>query len=275
MTDTAPAFDLDAYLARIGYSGPRAPTLRVLRALHALHPATIPFENLSALMGQPVPLDLATLQAKLVAGGRGGYCYEHNGVFAAALETLGFAVTRLAARVLWGSEQGDPLRSRSHMLLMVQTQDGPHIADVGFGGNVMTGPLRFEAGPAQGPQHERFRLIAAGPDQYELQGQIAGAWAPFYRFDLWPYLPVDYEPLNWFTASHPSSPFVSNLMAARSQPHRRLALFNTRYTVRPNDAPPVERTLDSMDALKAVLTQDFGLTLPEGIDAIGPRLGLA
>ena len=35
MTD---APDLDAYFRRIGYDGPREPTLAVLRELHALHP---------------------------------------------------------------------------------------------------------------------------------------------------------------------------------------------------------------------------------------------
>ncbi|MDB5461034.1 MAG: acetyltransferase [Caulobacteraceae bacterium] len=44
-------------------------------------------------MGDPAPsLAPEALQAKLVTGGRGGYCHEHNGVFKAALEALGFQV---------------------------------------------------------------------------------------------------------------------------------------------------------------------------------------
>ena len=58
--------DLDSYLRRIDYSGPREPTLATLHALHALHPRAIPFENLDTLCGVPVRLDLDSLQRKLV-----------------------------------------------------------------------------------------------------------------------------------------------------------------------------------------------------------------
>ena len=92
-------FDLDAYLSRIGYTGPRTASLTTLRAIHALHPAAIPFENLDPLLKRPVRLNLASLQAKLVAERRGGYCFEQNIPFAAALEALGFTVIRLAGRV--------------------------------------------------------------------------------------------------------------------------------------------------------------------------------
>ena len=64
--------DLARYLARIGYSGPRAASLDVLRALSQAHMGAIPFENLDVLLGRPIALDLPALEAKLVSGGRGG-----------------------------------------------------------------------------------------------------------------------------------------------------------------------------------------------------------
>jgi len=85
---------------------------------------------------------------------------------------------------------------------------------------------------------------------------------------------VDYEPLNWFVATHPTSPFPSHLMGARAEPHRRLALMDARFTVRELGKPPVERTLASLDELGTVLTDEFGLTLPSGFERIGPKLGL-
>ena len=97
------SIDLDAYLARIGYDGLRTATLETLTALHALHPSAIPFENLDVLLGRPINLDLPALEAKLVHGGRGGYCFEHNTLMAAALQALGFKVTGLAARVQWAA----------------------------------------------------------------------------------------------------------------------------------------------------------------------------
>ena len=111
--------DLDAYFDRIGYTGPWEPTLDVLQALHRLHPAAIAFENLTPLMGERVSLDLGDLQAKLVLGGRGGYCYEQNGLFKAVLTALRFQVHGLAARVRWGLPEDAPPRPRTHMALLV------------------------------------------------------------------------------------------------------------------------------------------------------------
>ena len=88
--------DLDAYLERIGYRGPVEPTRGVLDELHLGHVTRIPFENLDILLGLPIRLDLESLQRKLVQGRRGGYCFEHNTVFAAA--PRGDRVRRDAAR---------------------------------------------------------------------------------------------------------------------------------------------------------------------------------
>ena len=98
--------DLDAYFARIGYRGARAPTLEALTRIHALHVEAIPFENLSPFLGEPVPLDLESLQRKLVAGGRGGWCFEHNLLFSYMLLAMGYGVRRLAARVRWSVPPG-------------------------------------------------------------------------------------------------------------------------------------------------------------------------
>ena len=120
------AFDLDAYLERIGYRGPRRATLDTLEALHALHPTAIPFENLNPLLGWPVALDIDSLQKKMVAGGRGGWCFEHNTLFRHALEALGFSVISLAARVLWDAPPDSPIGPRSHMLLLVNLGGRDH-----------------------------------------------------------------------------------------------------------------------------------------------------
>ena len=106
------SLDLDAYFARIGYDGPREPTLSVLGAIHARHPATIPFENLDPLLGPGVSLDLAAIQSKLVGARRGGYCFEHNALLQAVLEALGFKVTSLVARVVWMAPPGHPRPER-------------------------------------------------------------------------------------------------------------------------------------------------------------------
>ena len=269
------AFDLDAYFDRIGYFGPREPTLAVLREVHRLHPAAIPFENLSPLMGDPVSLDLADLQAKLVNGGRGGYCYEHNTLFEAALTALGFQVQGLAGRILWNMPADAPPRPRSHMALLVTLEDGEFVADVGFGGMTMSAPLALRAEGAQATGHEPFRLIQAADGWFDLQAEVAGDWRPLYRFDLTPHLIGDYEPMNWYSATHPTSIFPTNLMAALAAPGgRRLALWNSRYTVREPGRSPQERTIATLAELGRVLNEDFGVALPPGFERAGARLGL-
>src|SRR4051812_20591606 len=126
--------DLTAYLNRIGYAGPRELTLTVLRniVLTLAHVTTIPFENIDVLLGRGVRLDNASLMAKLVHGGRGGYCFEQNGLLLRSLQALGFPAEGLAARVIYGRPEGD-IGPRSHMLLRVVLSEGDFLADVGAG----------------------------------------------------------------------------------------------------------------------------------------------
>ena len=112
------SFPLARYFTRIGYHGPAEPTLEVLRQLHLLHPQAIPFENIDAYSGLGVSLDLARIADKMLARGRGGYCFEHNRLFQAVLEQLGFRVTPLIARVRW-QVPADVRTGLTHMLLRV------------------------------------------------------------------------------------------------------------------------------------------------------------
>jgi N-hydroxyarylamine O-acetyltransferase len=163
------------------------------------------------------------------------------------------------------------------MALLVRLAEGPFVADVGFGGMTMSGPLALALAPGEAQQtpHERFRIVDAPTGGFGLEAEVGSDWRTLYRFDLTPYLPVDYDPLNWATATQPTSPFPRNLMAARAQPGRRLSLSNTRYVVRETGQPPVERTLGSLNELGQVLAEDFGLTLPAGFERVGPKLGLS
>src|SRR5262245_52074548 len=137
--------NLPRYFDRIGFEGMPAPDLATLARLQALHVAAIPFENLSALSGEPIGLDLPALEKKLLVPGRGGWCFEHNLLFAHALEAIGFELRRLAARVRW-NVPADVVTARSHMLLQVVLPEGPYVADVGFGGLTLTAPLRLVPG---------------------------------------------------------------------------------------------------------------------------------
>ncbi|WP_260616257.1 arylamine N-acetyltransferase, partial [Streptomyces sp. WAC05292] len=100
--------DLEGYLGRIGFRGERAATESVLRELVRAHVTALPFENFDAVLGAAIPLDVPAVQDKMLRRGRGGYCYEHAVLFAAALERLGFRFTALHGRVTLGSEKATP-----------------------------------------------------------------------------------------------------------------------------------------------------------------------
>ena len=257
--------DLDAYFARVGYTGSRDPTLETLRVLHAKHAAAIPFENLNPLAGWPVRLDLESLENKLVRGGRGGYCFEQNLLFSSVLRTLGYGVTDLAARVLWRSRNDDDLRPRTHMLLLVDVQGVKHLTDIKFGEQSLTGPLRFVTDVEQTTPHEPFRLLhveGAGPEEYKLQSLVGRVWKTLYRFDLQPQLEGDYELPNHYLCTRDQSHFRTTLAAARALPDRRYGLANNFLSTHRRDAPSERRALKSIPEVRQVLTEIFGLTLP-------------
>lgn len=263
-----PSFDLDAYLARVGYDGSRAPSLETLHELHHLHPAAIAFENLDPLMGRPVLLDIASLQNKLVAGGRGGYCYEQNLLFAHALRALGFTVHEHSARVLWGRPEG--VRSqRSHLLLVVDIDGARYLADVGFGGNVLTGPLVLDDPSEQRTPHEPYRIVREGGD-YTIQFKIHDAWMKLLRFDLSEQIYEDHVQSNWFTSTWPESKFVRSLMGARALPGRRYALSNNMLTVHHMNGGSNKRALGAGE-LRDALADLFGIRL-DGLPGLDDAL---
>ena len=252
--------DLDAYFARIGYDGPRAPTLQTLQALHALHPSAIAFENLDPLLRRPVRLDLASVQRKLIAHKRGGYCFEQNGFFASVLTALGFKVATLSARVIFGRMSGHT--RRSHMLLKVEVEEGTYIADVGFGGQAPSAPLRLDSKEEQTTPHGAFRLARSG-ENFEVNAFADGEWKTLYRFSLEEQSPEDHEMANWYISTHPDSEFTARLLAARLPPGRRLGLFNNQFSVRHADGMVERRELGSAEELARVLETEFLIALPE------------
>lgn len=253
-----PHIDLAAYLRRIGLDGDRQPTRATLDEVVAHHAEAIAFENLDPFLGVAPSLEPARLQAKLVRGGRGGWCFEQNLLLLGALHQLGFAATGLAARVLWGRPE-DAITRRSHMLLLVGTPDGDRIVDVGFGGVTLTASLALDPGPAQPTPLEDFRLLAVDgePPEYILQVLLERDWRSVYRFDLQPQLPIDYEAVNWYLATSPASPFTANLMMARASAERRYALSGTRLTIRSPGGPAERRSLASPSELRRSLEEDF------------------
>jgi N-hydroxyarylamine O-acetyltransferase len=264
---TGDSIDLDAYLARIGYTGETEPTLAVLTALVMHHTTSIAFENIETVARRPPPLDLASLQRKMVRQSRGGYCFEQNTLFLGVLLALGFRVTGLAARVRRGFPPGF-VGPRTHMLLAVDLPEGPHVVDVGFGGLTPTAPLAFRMDVGQATPNESFRLVAHG-DEFLLQAAIAGGWEDVYQFSRQAQMAIDYEMGNWFTATRPGGMFSENLIVTQPSPGERRTLLNRYFTRRRRHQPVERQVLRERQEYEQILRDEFGLVVTEGdMDAI-------
>ncbi len=264
--------DLEAYMQRIGYDGPLAPDFRTLESLQLRHLCAIPFESLDPLLGRPVEIDPAAIEKKLVRGGRGGYCFEQNGLFFQVLARLGFSVTPLAARVRWMAPADDPPSPLSHMMLMATLGDEEYVCDVGFGGQSPTAPLRLATETAQQTPHGVYRL-RRHETGYDLDMQIPDGWATMYRFSREAQSARDYEVYNWHTATHPASRFVNNLVAARVVGDARLNMFNDDVTLQHNDGRREHRILERAADAHDVLSREFGLRIGYAeIEQVWPRL---
>ncbi|MDR3534045.1 MAG: arylamine N-acetyltransferase, partial [Rhodopila sp.] len=254
--------DLDAYLARIGVPSGGQASLPLLRAVIAAHTATIPFENLDIVLGRPIRLDIASIQAKLIHANRGGYCFEQNTLLRAALERLGFRVSSLMARVV-RTAPAEAITPRTHMLLRVNLPEGPYLADVGFGNLTPTAPLMLVPDEPQPTGHEDYRVRPLEGETL-LQARVGTAWENVYRFPDLPSHPIDHEVGNWFTSTRPGGLFTANVIAARPGVLCRKTLFNGEVTIRTLNTRTERSAPRTETALRDALHDHFGIDLDAG-----------
>ncbi|MDQ0372798.1 arylamine N-acetyltransferase family protein [Cellulomonas humilata] len=239
--------DLDAYLARIG-AGPGDP----LAAIHRAHLAAIPFENLDVQLGVGVSVDLPDVQAKLVDARRGGYCYEHGILLAAALERLGHTVERRLARI------GDPAvvaRPRSHLVVVV---DGRWLADTGFGSGLLE-PVPLVDGSVSHQGAWTFRTVRLDDGSWQLHELHDGAWQTHYTIPPETTYLADVEVANFATSHRPTSRFVLNLVVIRKEEARVRSLIGRRLTVETPTGKVEDRAVG--DAELGDVLRDLGLPL--------------
>lgn len=255
--------DLDAYFARIGYRGPREPTLPVLHALTRAHTCAIPFENLDVLLGRPISLEPDALMHKLVESRRGGYCFEQNGLFLHVLTALGFDVTPHSARVRLDRPR-DYVPPRTHVFLRVMLEGTPWLTDVGVGGMSLTSAIRLDTDAPQPTPHEERRIVQEGGRWFH-QAQLKSGWADIYDFTGEEMPLIDRVIGNWFTSTHPESHFKSRLLVALAGGDgRRFTLLNDTFKTREHDGQAHEEPARSPEALLEVLARHFGLEFPPG-----------
>ena len=251
------AFDLAAYLERIGLPGVK-PDAGGLRALQEAQLRSIPFENFDPLLGKVPGLGLADIFAKCVPGGRGGYCFELNTLFEAALKAAGLSTRRMLARV-W--LRGGPDAPRSHLVLRVELEEGVFLADAGFGGPGSLAPLRLGHEGEQQAPNGRFRLVddpASGGTVFErLEGT---EWQSLYAFDGAHVTDGDIAAANYACATWDAAPFGAHAMLGSYSGKVRYGLFDRNLTIaRPGGEE--RRELTAFEDFRDLVSDGMGIGL--------------
>jgi N-hydroxyarylamine O-acetyltransferase len=254
----ASPFPLDQYAERIDLEGPLRATPDGVTAMHVAHALNVPFENLDVHLRRPIRLDAASLVDKLVQHRRGGYCYETNGLLALALKQLGTRVQHLAARNLMRPWEQ---RQRTHLALLVEVSGRQFLCDVGFGQFCPLAPVPFELGVAQEQFGETYRIDAT-EFGHQLSLRQNDEWMPLYAFSLEPCPPIDFEIMNYFNSTHPSSPFVQQIMISRPLQGMRRGLRGASLTLR--EAGQVHtRDIATPTEFSKLLREEFAIALDD------------
>lgn len=248
--------EIDAYLDRIGYRGPREPTAETLRQLHRGHMLAVPFENLDIHLGHPIVLSLPSFYDKIVRRRRGGFCYELNGLFGWLLEQLGFAVALLSGRVFAGVQPGPEF---DHIVLLIETAERM-IADVGFGDSFLE-PLRLDAGEEVVQHGSSYRLTRSGSERV-LERRRGSDWEPQYMFSLTPRQLAEFGAMCQRHQTSSESNFTQKVVCSLATPDGRITLSNNRL-IMTSEGRREEQGVAGEGEYRMLLKTCFGIDLGE------------
>jgi len=235
-------FDLAAYLHRIGYCGSLDLTAENLTALMRAQLFAVPFENLDVQAGQVVSMVPEQIVAKLIDQRRGGYCYEVNGLFAMALQAIGFHYRFVAARPMFYPVR----RPKTHMVLLVEAEGEQYLVDLGFGSYGIRAPIALSYLNQDIMQDfDCFQLTQDEKGSYVLQAFVDGQWTNQFGFDGYESEWVDFMPANYLNSTHPDTIFVQKLLVIRHSPQGRDILLGHQLKQIRAEATTVRQLTDS------------------------------
>ena len=260
---TSPPFDLNRYLDRIGLGETPSADLDGLAVVQAAHLQSIPFENLDVLLGLGIDVEPVAVFDKLVARGRGGYCFECNTLLRDALRAIGFEARLRLGRVIMDRLDA-PVPPRTHAVVEVRLDGVSYVADCGFGAQSPRAPLRLVDGATGGD-------MRASPGGWRLQADPEFGWrlvrtalgeAPrdLYVFDESRVYPLDIGLGNHWTSTHPTSGFVQRVIAVRHTDDGRIVVTGRRRIEYVHDVAD-ERPIESADDLVETIRGPLGIAL--------------
>ncbi len=188
----------------------------------------IAYENLDILKGKPLNLDADALFEKIVLNGRGGYCFELNGLLAHMLAEMGFSVSERFARFLRG-EKGIPMRR--HRVTVVSLPGDDYFMDIGVGQIAPRLPLKMEENLIQTQNGETYRFQKDSRHGWILWELHGGEWREYLAIPDEAAYPVDFLQPSFFCENHPESVFNKQRMIAIKTETGRKTIDASTYKV--------------------------------------------
>jgi N-hydroxyarylamine O-acetyltransferase len=200
--------NISKYLERIQIYKIQEPSYSFLSKLQLQHLLTVPFENLDIHEGNQIVLDESLLYEKIVSRGRGGFCYELNGLFCRLLRTVGFTAQIVSARVYMPGDS--------------------YLVDVGFG-DTFRKPIAMPDGELE-DLSGRYQ-IRTDKDQYVLLKHKSDDWQPVYSFTTQPRVISDFEEMSSYNQTSPESHFTQQIICTIPTETGRISLSDDYLTI--------------------------------------------
>ncbi len=213
--------NLNSYLQRIKISQLEKPNLSFLSKVQEQHLLTVPFENLDIHQGEKIVLEEDRIYEKIVDNGRGGFCYELNGLFCWLLRSLEFSVSMVSSQVhRLPEDRFTP--EFDHMVLLVNLEKA-YLVDVGFG-DTFRKPIALPDGIVEDISGTyRVQPFGSAPDTYILQKQENNSWQHVYSFTEHPRVISDFDEMCTFHQTSPESHFTQEMICTMATKTGELA----------------------------------------------------
>lgn len=260
-TDRSATDICNEYLQDLELARPQELDFELVRQIQRKHVTRHTFNNLSVLLQQDMPLESEYLFNKIVAQGRGGYCFEHNKLVFEVLAEIGFDVTILLARVVYNRDADVP---RTHRITLLSFEGEKYIVDAGFGHYSARFPIKLEPGLVQDQGDNCYRIIKDERGEYGFQIIKDGEFFTLYSFDLARYNESDCQMSHFFSHKYPEAGFVNNLVVCQKYDDYTLSLRNGELHKMTQGVTEIE-TITSIDVFFDTMNRVFGLDVDKAV----------
>lgn len=248
--------DKEKYLHRIGFAKADVKAnLENLRLLQKRHLLTVPFENLDIHWKRPIALDGESFYRKVVENGRGGFCYELNGLFFSLLREVGFQSKIISARVSDG--KGGFGAEYDHLAILTEIGNEKYLVDVGFG-SFTAEPLKFILDLEQTDESGVFLIRKFDDEYFEVVKKDEGIWKSEYIFkDLGCDL-SEFTEMCDFHQTSPESHFTQGKVCSLMTETGRKTLTDKKF-IKSENGQKKESGINSEKEFVRILEREFNI----------------